>query len=128
VPDCIREYGNEHTPNGGVHNQAKNQELVDACAAGHKPAGGMVPSGEYSVIVAATASDPAPLQFLAPYSGCATGEYFRDNGMHALRNRHCISSSHLGLIRSLTSRSASISVSNRTNCDDPADPRKSAML
>jgi proton translocating ATP synthase F1 alpha subunit len=39
---------------------------------------------QYSVIVAATASDPAPLQFLAPYSGCAIGEYFRDNGMHAL--------------------------------------------
>jgi proton translocating ATP synthase F1 alpha subunit len=38
----------------------------------------------YSVIVAATASDPAPLQFLAPYSGCAMGEFFRDNGMHAL--------------------------------------------
>jgi len=39
---------------------------------------------DYSVLVAATASDPAPLQFLAPYSGCAMGEYFRDNGMHAL--------------------------------------------
>lgn len=39
---------------------------------------------EYSILVAATASDPAPLQFLAPYSGCALGEYFRDNGMHAL--------------------------------------------
>ena len=39
---------------------------------------------EYSVIVAATASDPAPLQFLAPYSGCAMAEYFRDNGMHSL--------------------------------------------
>ena len=38
----------------------------------------------YSIIVAATASDAAPLQFLAPYSGCALGEYFRDNGMHAL--------------------------------------------
>ena len=38
----------------------------------------------YSIIVAATASDPAPLQFLAPYSGCAMGEYFRDNGLHAL--------------------------------------------
>jgi len=38
----------------------------------------------YSIIVAATASDPAPLQFLAPYAGCAMGEYFRDNGMHAL--------------------------------------------
>lgn len=39
---------------------------------------------EYSIVVAATASEPAPLQFLAPYSGCAMGEYFRDNGMHAL--------------------------------------------
>ena len=38
---------------------------------------------EYSIIVAATASDPAPMQFLAPFSGCAMGEYFRDNGMHA---------------------------------------------
>jgi len=39
---------------------------------------------KYSVVVAATASEPAPLQFLAPYTGCAIGEYFRDNGMHAL--------------------------------------------
>ncbi len=39
---------------------------------------------EYSIVVAATASDPAPMQFLAPYTGCAMGEYFRDNGMHAL--------------------------------------------
>ena len=39
---------------------------------------------EYTCVVAATASDPAPLQFLAPFSGCAIGEYFRDNGMHAL--------------------------------------------
>lgn len=39
---------------------------------------------DYSIIVAATASDPAPLQFLAPYSGCAMGEYFRDNNKHAL--------------------------------------------
>ena len=39
---------------------------------------------DYSIIVAATASDPAPLQFLAPYSGCAMGEFFRDNKMHAL--------------------------------------------
>jgi len=43
--------------------------------------GGALP---YSIIVAATASDPAPLQFLAPYSGCAMGEYFRDNKMHGL--------------------------------------------
>jgi F-type H+-transporting ATPase subunit alpha len=39
---------------------------------------------EYSIVVAATASDPAPMQYLAPYSACAMGEYFRDNGMHAV--------------------------------------------
>lgn len=39
---------------------------------------------EYSIVVSATASEPAPLQFLAPYTGCTMGEYFRDNGMHAL--------------------------------------------
>jgi len=39
---------------------------------------------EYSIVVAATASEPAPLQFLAPYSACTMGEYFRDNGMHAV--------------------------------------------
>ena len=39
---------------------------------------------DYTIVVAATASEPAPLQFLAPYAGCAMGEFFRDNGMHAL--------------------------------------------
>src|SRR5881275_3019839 len=39
---------------------------------------------DYSIVVAATASEPAPLQFLAPYTGCTMGEFFRDNGMHAL--------------------------------------------
>ncbi|MEQ8395898.1 F0F1 ATP synthase subunit alpha [Thalassobaculum sp.] len=39
---------------------------------------------EYSIVIAATASDPAPLQFLAPYTGCAMGEFFRDNAMHAV--------------------------------------------
>jgi len=39
---------------------------------------------EYTIVVAATASEPAPMQFLAPYTGCAMGEWFRDNGMHAL--------------------------------------------
>jgi F-type H+-transporting ATPase subunit alpha len=39
---------------------------------------------EFSIVVAATASDPAPMQFLAPYTGCTMGEYFRDNGMHAV--------------------------------------------
>ncbi len=38
---------------------------------------------DYTIVVAATASDPAPMQFIAPYSGCAMGEFFRDNGMHA---------------------------------------------
>ena len=39
---------------------------------------------KYTIIVSATASDAAPLQYLAPYAGCAMGEYFRDNGKHAL--------------------------------------------
>jgi len=39
---------------------------------------------DYSIVVAATASEPAPLQFLAPYAGCTMGEFFRDNGMHAV--------------------------------------------
>src|SRR5688572_26463928 len=39
---------------------------------------------EYTIVVAATASDPAPMQYIAPYSGCAMGEYFRDSGRHAL--------------------------------------------
>src|SRR5439155_683861 len=39
---------------------------------------------EYSIVVAATASEPAPLQFLAPYTGCTMGEFFRDHGMHAV--------------------------------------------
>ncbi|HEX5538104.1 MAG TPA: F0F1 ATP synthase subunit alpha [Sphingobium sp.] len=39
---------------------------------------------EYSIVIAATASEPAPLQFLAPYTACAMGEFFRDNGMHAV--------------------------------------------
>lgn len=39
---------------------------------------------EYTIVVSATASEPAPMQFIAPYAGCSMGEYFRDNGMHAL--------------------------------------------
>ena len=39
---------------------------------------------KYTIVVSATASDAAPLQYLAPYSGCSMGEYFRDNGKHAL--------------------------------------------
>ena len=39
---------------------------------------------EYTTVVSASASDAAPLQFLAPYTGCSIAEYFRDNGMHAL--------------------------------------------
>ena len=39
---------------------------------------------DYTIVVAANASDPAPMQFIAPYSGCTMGEFFRDNGRHAL--------------------------------------------
>jgi len=39
---------------------------------------------DYSIVIAATASDPAPMQYLAPFTGCTMGEYFRDNGMHAV--------------------------------------------
>src|SRR2546422_6759535 len=39
---------------------------------------------EYSIVVAATASDPAPMQYISPYTGCAMGEYFRDRGKHVL--------------------------------------------
>ena len=52
---------------------------------------------EYTIVVAATASDPAPMQYIAPFSGCAMGEFFRDSGRHAL----CIYddlSKHLSLI------------------------------
>ncbi|MFW9285060.1 F0F1 ATP synthase subunit alpha, partial [Glaesserella parasuis] len=38
----------------------------------------------YSIVIAATASDPAPLQYIAPFTGCAIGEWFRDNGKHAV--------------------------------------------
>ena len=58
---------------------------------------------EYTIVVAATASSPAPLQFLAPYSGCAMGEYFRDNGMHALiiyddLSKHAVAYRQLSLL------------------------------
>ncbi len=58
---------------------------------------------EYTIVVAATASDPAPLQFIAPYSGAAFGEYFRDNGMHALivyddLSKHAVAYRQLSLL------------------------------
>jgi len=58
---------------------------------------------DYTIVVAATASSPAPLQFLAPYSGCAMGEYFRDNGMHALiiyddLSKHAVAYRQLSLL------------------------------
>ncbi len=58
---------------------------------------------EYTVIVAATASTPAPLQFIAPYTGCAIGEYFRDNGKHALvvyddLSKHAVAYRQLSLL------------------------------
>ncbi len=58
---------------------------------------------DYSIVVAATASEPAPLQFLAPYSGCTMGEYFRDNAMHALiiyddLSKHAVSYRQMSLL------------------------------
>ena len=58
---------------------------------------------KYTIVVAATASEPAPMQFLAPYSGCAMGEYFRDNGMHALiiyddLSKHAVSYRQMSLL------------------------------
>ena len=58
---------------------------------------------EYTIVVAATASEPAPLQFLAPYAGCTMGEYFRDNGMHALiiyddLSKHAVSYRQMSLL------------------------------
>ncbi|MBI3606526.1 MAG: F0F1 ATP synthase subunit alpha [Nitrospirae bacterium] len=58
---------------------------------------------DFTIVVSATASDPAPLQFLAPYSGCAMGEYFRDNGKHALiiyddLSKHAVAYRQLSLL------------------------------
>ncbi len=58
---------------------------------------------EYSIVVAATASEPAPLQFLAPYTGCTMGEFFRDNGMHAVifyddLSKHAVSYRQMSLL------------------------------
>lgn len=57
----------------------------------------------YSIIVAATSSDPAPLQYIAPYSGCSIGEYFRDTGEHALAiyddlSKHAVAYRHMSLL------------------------------
>jgi F-type H+-transporting ATPase subunit alpha len=58
---------------------------------------------DFTIVVSATASDPAPLQFLAPYSGCAMGEYFRDSGKHALiiyddLSKHAVAYRQLSLL------------------------------
>ena len=58
---------------------------------------------DYAIVVDATEAGPAPLKFLAPYSGCAMGEYFRDNGMHALiiyddLSKHAVSYRQLSLL------------------------------
>ena len=65
---------------------------------------------EYSIIVAATASDPAPMQFLAPFSGCAIGEFFRDNGVHTV-------------ISTTTSPSKRSPIANVAAIAPPAGPR-----
>jgi F-type H+-transporting ATPase subunit alpha len=58
---------------------------------------------DYSIVVAATASEPAPLQYITPYAACAMGEYFRDNGMHALviyddLSKHAVSYRQMSLL------------------------------
>jgi F-type H+-transporting ATPase subunit alpha len=58
---------------------------------------------DFTIVVAATASEPAPLQYLAPYAGCTMGEYFRDNGMHALiiyddLSKHAVSYRQMSLL------------------------------
>ena len=58
---------------------------------------------DYTIVVSATASEPAPLQFLAPYAGCTMGEYFRDNGMHAVifyddLSKHAVSYRQMSLL------------------------------
>ncbi|MDE3149548.1 MAG: F0F1 ATP synthase subunit alpha, partial [Acidobacteriota bacterium] len=75
-----------------IINNAKNDLICIYCAIGQKRSsiaqvvqkledyGAM----DYTIVVAATASDPAPMQYLAPYAGCAMGEFFRDRGQHAL--------------------------------------------
>ena len=83
---------NQKAPNDAAGNDAKKKLFCIYVAIGQKRStvaqivrtleerGAM----EYTIVVAATASDPAPMQFLAPYTGCTMGEYFRDNGMHAV--------------------------------------------
>ena len=68
---------------------------------------------KYTTIVAATASDSAPLQFLAPYTGCTIGEYFRDNGMHALivyddLSKQAVAYRQMSLLLKTTSRKRSL--------------------
>jgi F-type H+-transporting ATPase subunit alpha len=58
---------------------------------------------DYSIVVSASASEPAPMQYLAPYAGCAMGEYFRDNGMHAViiyddLSKHAVSYRQMSLL------------------------------
>jgi F-type H+-transporting ATPase subunit alpha len=58
---------------------------------------------DYTIVVSATASEPAPIQFLAPYAGCTMGEYFRDNGMHAVifyddLSKHAVSYRQMSLL------------------------------
>ncbi|MBM3485743.1 MAG: F0F1 ATP synthase subunit alpha [Alphaproteobacteria bacterium] len=81
---------NQKGPNSGTDEKAKLYCIYVAVGQKRSSVAQIVKSLqdngalEYSIVVAATASDPAPLQFLAPYTGCTMGEFFRDNGMHAL--------------------------------------------
>jgi F-type H+-transporting ATPase subunit alpha len=81
---------NQKDAHAGTDEKAKLYCIYVACGQKRSTVAQLVKQLEergalaYSIIVAATASDPAPMQFLAPYTGCTMGEFFRDNGMHAV--------------------------------------------
>ncbi|MGZ3298620.1 MAG: F0F1 ATP synthase subunit alpha, partial [Asticcacaulis sp.] len=87
---CIDAILNQKAVNAGTDEKAKLYCIYVAIGQKRSTVAQIVKSLEengaldYTIVVAATASEPAPLQYLAPFAGCAMGEWFRDNGMHAL--------------------------------------------
>ncbi|HWU50838.1 MAG TPA: F0F1 ATP synthase subunit alpha [Asticcacaulis sp.] len=87
---CIDAILNQKAVNAGTDEKAKLYCIYVAIGQKRSTVAQIVKSLEengaldYTIVVSATASEPAPLQFLAPFAGCAMGEYFRDNGMHGL--------------------------------------------
>ena len=86
---------------------------------------------EYTIVVAATASEPAPLQFLAPFSGCAMGEWFRDNGMHALiiyddLSKQAVAYRQMSLLAAPSAGPRSLSWRRLLSAQPPARARRQA--